>query len=84
MYSSPFLIINPDSGSFSRRRITRVVDSLKSSGLFPIIHPVRNPVEALPPSEHLTPTAETVSEISSRREWCRTTDLYRVKVALYR
>jgi diacylglycerol kinase (ATP) len=48
MYSNPFLIINPDSGSFSRRRITRVVDSLKRSGLVPIIHPVRNPAEALP------------------------------------
>ena len=47
MYSSPFLIINPDSGSFSRRRIARVVDSLKRSGLFPVIHPVRNPAEAL-------------------------------------
>ncbi|MDR3580403.1 MAG: diacylglycerol kinase family protein [Oryzomonas sp.] len=48
MYSSPFLIINPDSGSFSRRRITQVVDSLKRSGLIPVIHPVRNPAEALP------------------------------------
>jgi diacylglycerol kinase (ATP) len=48
MYSSPFLVINPDSGSFSRRRITVVVDSLKRSGLFPVIHPVRNPAEALP------------------------------------
>jgi diacylglycerol kinase family enzyme len=47
MYSSPFLIINPDSGSFSRRRIARVVDSLTRSGLFPVIHPVRNPAEAL-------------------------------------
>ncbi|MGD0586549.1 MAG: diacylglycerol kinase family protein [Oryzomonas sp.] len=47
MHSSPFLVINPDSGSFSRRRITKVVDSLKRSGLFPVIHPVRNPAEAL-------------------------------------
>ena len=47
MYSSPYLIINPDSGSFSRRRIAHMVDSLKRSALFPVIHPVRNPVEAL-------------------------------------
>jgi len=48
MYSSPFLVINPDSGSFSRRRIVRVVNDLKRCGLFPVIHPVRNPAEALP------------------------------------
>jgi hypothetical protein len=29
-------------------------------------------------------TARELIEVSSRREWCRTTDLYRVKVALYR
>ncbi|KAA0892133.1 diacylglycerol/lipid kinase family protein [Oryzomonas rubra] len=48
MHTTPFLIINPDSGSFSRRRIARVVDSLKRAGLPPVIHPVRNPAEALP------------------------------------
>jgi len=47
MPSSPFLIINPDSGSFSRRRIRQVVDSLRRSGLPPVVHPVRNPAEAL-------------------------------------
>lgn len=47
MHSTPFLIINPDSGSFSRRRITRVIDTLKRSGLIPVTHPVRNPAEAL-------------------------------------
>ena len=47
MLSCPFLIINPDSGSFSRRRIARVVETLKSSGLAPVTHPVRNPAEAL-------------------------------------
>lgn len=48
MYTSPFLVINPDSGSFSRRRITQVVDRLRRCGLPPVIHPVRNPAEALP------------------------------------
>ena len=48
MYTSPFLVINPDSGSFSRRRIAQVVDSLRRCGLLPVIHPVRNPAEALP------------------------------------
>ncbi|QEM67130.1 diacylglycerol kinase family lipid kinase [Geobacter sp. FeAm09] len=43
-----FLIINPASGSFSRRRIAQVVHSLTRAGLPPIIHPVRNPAEAYP------------------------------------
>ncbi|GFE62457.1 diacylglycerol kinase family protein [Geobacter sp. AOG2] len=48
MYTSPFLVINPDSGSFSRRRIAQVVDGLRRCGLPPVIHPIRNPAEALP------------------------------------
>ena len=48
MSSNPFLIINPGSGSFSRRRIAQVVDGLKRSGRAPVIYPVRNPAEAFP------------------------------------
>ena len=28
--------------------------------------------------------AQEILRVTGRREWCRTTDLYRVKVALYR